>query len=77
VIVSTLPHLGDQAFDAVGFVYAQATLGAIGGGNTQKMVQTLVAQAQQMGAAAIIDVTTVIGGTNGNCVMTGTAVRLR
>ncbi len=77
MVISTLPHLGDRAFDALGLVYAQGTLGALGGGNTQKMVQSLFAQAQQFGADAIIDVTTVIGGDTGHCVMTGTAVKLR
>ena len=75
MLISTLPDAGARAFDPLGFVVAQAALGSIGGGNTQKMVQTLVLQAQQFGADAIIDVKTVLGG--GYCVMSGTAVRLR
>ncbi len=76
MIIATLPHLGDRPFDPLGLVFAQATLGAIGGGNTKKMVQSLIAQAQEFGADAIVDVTTAMGD-GGHCVMTGTAVKLR
>lgn len=60
-----------------GFVYAQAILGAIGGGNTRKMVQSLTEQAAALGADGIVDLKTAIGGETGHCLMTGTAVRIR
>jgi hypothetical protein len=45
-----------------GFVFAQATLGALGGGNTQKMVKSLVEQATAFGADAIKDLSVDQGG---------------
>jgi uncharacterized protein YbjQ (UPF0145 family) len=76
MLVSTLPELPGRTFEVRGFVFAQAVLGAIGGGNTHKMVTSLVEQAATFGADGVIDVRTVIGGDNAHCVMTGTAVRL-
>ncbi|WP_248963969.1 hypothetical protein [Sphaerisporangium perillae] len=76
MLISTLPDLPGRAFEVRGFVYAQAALGALGGGNTQKMVQQLIEQAGRFGADAIVDVKTVIGGDSGHCLMTGTAVKL-
>jgi uncharacterized protein YbjQ (UPF0145 family) len=40
------------------------------------MVQSIVEQATRFGADAVVDLTTVIGGPAGHCVMTGTAVKL-
>jgi len=77
VLLSTLPDLPGQDFAVQGFVYAQATLGAIGGGNTRKMVQSLTEQAAALGADGIVDLKTAIGGETGHCLMTGTAVRIR
>lgn len=74
MVISTLPDFGGRPYEVRGFVVAQATLGAIGGGNTQKMVKHLVDQATQLGANAILDVKTVLGGDSAHCVMTGTAV---
>jgi hypothetical protein len=76
VLLSTLAALPGQAFEVRGFVFAQSTLGSIGGGNTRKMVQSLAEQATHFGADAIVDVSTIIGGDSGHCVMTGTAVKL-
>jgi uncharacterized protein YbjQ (UPF0145 family) len=76
MLLSTLPDLPGRPFDVRGFVFAQAVLGAIGGGNTQKMVKAMIEQAAAFGADAIVDLRTVIGGDSGHCVMTGTAVRL-
>ncbi|MDI1465959.1 hypothetical protein QEZ54_33790 [Catellatospora sp. KI3] len=76
MIISTLPDLGGRAFEVRGFVFAHAILGSLGGGNTQQMVQQLIDQAARFGADGIVDVKTVVGGDNGHCVMTGTAVKL-
>ncbi|MBV1855311.1 hypothetical protein [Catellatospora tritici] len=76
MIISTLPDLGGRAFEVRGLVVAHAILGALGGGNTQKMVQQLIDQAARFGADGIVDVRTVMGGDSGHCVMTGTAVKL-
>jgi uncharacterized protein YbjQ (UPF0145 family) len=76
MLVTTLPEVPGQAIEVRGFVFAQATLGSIGGGNTKKMVQSLIEQANSLGGDGIVDVSTSIGGEIGHCVMTGTAVRL-
>jgi hypothetical protein len=76
VLISTLPDLSGRSYEVRGFVFAHAILGAIGGGNTQKMVQQLIDQAARFGADGIIDVKTVIGGETAHCVMTGTAVKV-
>ena len=76
MLLSTLPQLPGLTFEVRGFVFAQAVLGAIGGGNTQKMVKSLIEQATSFGADGIVDLRTVIGGESAHCVMTGTAVRL-
>lgn len=77
MLISTLPDLAGRAFEVRGLVVAQAQLGAIGGGNTKKMVQQLIDQARRFNADGIVDVKTVLGGDSGYCVMTGTAVKLR
>jgi uncharacterized protein YbjQ (UPF0145 family) len=61
----------------MGFVFADRALGSLGRDHTQKMVQSLIEQAQRLGGDAIVDIATVIGGESGICVMTGTAVRLQ
>ncbi|HZM78338.1 MAG TPA: heavy metal-binding domain-containing protein [Candidatus Limnocylindrales bacterium] len=76
MLISTLPDLSGRTFQILGFVVAHATLGALGGGNPQKMIQQLIDQAQRFGADAIIDVKTIVGGDAAHCVMTGTAVKL-
>jgi hypothetical protein len=76
VLLSSLPELPGRPFDVRGFVFAQAALGALGGGNTGKMVLSLIEQAQRFDADAIVDLRTVLGGDSAYCVMTGTAVRL-
>jgi len=76
VLISTLPNLPGHSYQVLGFVVAHATLGALGGGNPQKMIQQLIEQAQRFGADAIIDVKTVLGGDAAHCLMTGTAVKL-
>jgi hypothetical protein len=76
VLISSLPELPGRPFDVRGFVFAQAVLGAMGGGNTRTMVLSLIEQAQQFDADAIVDLRTVLGGDSAHCVMTGTAVRL-
>lgn len=77
MLISTLPDLPGRQFDVLGFVVAQAAFAALGGGNAQKMVQSLIEQAQRFGADGIVDLKTVIGGDHAYCVMTGTAVKLR
>jgi hypothetical protein len=76
VFLSTLVEVPGFGIEVRGLVFAQATLGSMGGGNTRKMVQSLVEQAQGFGADGVIDVKTVLGGDTGHCVMTGTAVKL-
>lgn len=76
MLISTLPQLPGRSFEVLGLVTAHAVLGAIGGGNPQKMIQQLIEQAQRFGADAIVDVKTVLGGDSAHCMMTGTAVKL-
>jgi uncharacterized protein YbjQ (UPF0145 family) len=76
MLISTLPDVPGLTYEVKGLVIAQAMLGAMGGGNTQKMVQSLVDQAGRLGANGIIDLRTVLAGDHGHCVMTGTAVLL-
>lgn len=76
MLISTLPDLPGRTFQVLGFVVAHANLGSLGGGNPQKMVKELIAQAQHFHADAIVDVKTVIGGDSAHCVMTGTAAKL-
>ena len=76
MLISTLPELpGYELTGVQGFVCDYAALGAMGGGKTKKLVDSLADQAGRLGADAIVDVKTVIGGETGICVMTGTAVR--
>jgi uncharacterized protein YbjQ (UPF0145 family) len=77
MLISTLTEVPGLTYELRGLVFAQAALQAIGGGNTQKMVMSLIEQAQHLGANGIIDVKTVVGGDVAYCVMTGTAVVLR
>jgi uncharacterized protein YbjQ (UPF0145 family) len=76
VFLSTLPDVPGWGIEIRGLVYAQATLGSMGGGNTRKLVQSLTEQATGFGADGVVDVRTVLGGDTGHCVMTGTAVKL-
>jgi uncharacterized protein YbjQ (UPF0145 family) len=77
VLISTLPELpGYELTGVQGFVCEYAALGAMGGGKTRKLVDSMADQAGRLGADAIVDVKTVIGGDSGICVMTGTAVRI-
>lgn len=76
MLLSTLRELPGRPFDVRGLVYASAVLGALGGGNMQKMVQSLIEQAGRLGADAIVDMKTIIGGDSAHVVMTGTAVKL-
>jgi hypothetical protein len=77
MLLSTLPTLPGRTFEVRGLVFAQATLNALGGGNVQKMVQTIIEQAGQFGADAIVDIKVVGSGSdNGTVVMTGTAVKI-
>jgi hypothetical protein len=77
MLLSTLPTIPDRNFEIRELVFAQATLGALGGGNVQKMVQEIIQQAGQFGADAIIDIKVVGSGSDaGAVVMTGTAVHL-
>ena len=76
VLISTLPELPGYDIAAVqGFVCEYAALGAMGGGKTRKLVDSLADQARRLNADAVVDAKTVIGGDTGICVMTGTAVR--
>lgn len=76
MLLSTLAEIPGRSFEVKGFVWAEATLGSMGGGNTRKMVQSLVEQAQRLDGDGIVDLKTVIGGDSAHCLMTGTAVRL-
>jgi uncharacterized protein YbjQ (UPF0145 family) len=76
MMLSTLPDLPGRTFEVRGFVFAQAVLGAMRGGNTRQMVGSLIEQAGAFGADGVIDLRTMIGGNSAHCVMTGTAVRL-
>jgi hypothetical protein len=76
MLLSTLPELPGRPFDVRGLVYASVTLGALGGGNLQKMVQSIIEQAGRFGADAVVDLRTIVGGDNAYVVMTGTAVKL-
>jgi hypothetical protein len=76
VLLSTLAEIPGCSYEVRGFVFANRALGSMGRDHTLKMVQSLIEQAHQLGGDAIVDITTVIGGELGHCVMTGTAVRL-
>lgn len=77
MLFSTLPELpGYELTECKGLVCEYAALGAIGGGKTKKLIDSMADQARRLGADAIVDVKTVIGGDTGFCVMTGTAVRI-
>jgi hypothetical protein len=78
VFLSTIPEIPGQAFDVRGLVIAHLTLTSLGRGPVKdSLIQQLIQQAQQLGADAVVDIKTEIGGENGHCVMTGTAVKLR
>jgi hypothetical protein len=76
VLLSTMKDLTPRTYEVRGFVLAHAVLGAIGGGKTDKMIQSLIEQAQRLGGDGIVDLQTVLGGDSAHCVMTGTAVRI-
>lgn len=75
MVISTLPELPGYEFEVRGLVCEYSALGAMGGGKTRKMLESLTTQASQLNANAIVDLKTVIGGETGICVMTGTAVQ--
>ena len=77
MLISTQPELpGYELTGVQGFVSEYAALGAMGRGKTRKLVDSMADQARRLGADAIVDVKTVIGGDTGICVLTGTAVRI-
>jgi hypothetical protein len=76
MLISTLSEVPGLVFEVRGLVAANASFGSIGGSNLQKMIQSLIEQATNLGGNGIVDVKTVIGGDTGHCVMTGTAVAL-
>jgi hypothetical protein len=72
VLLSTLPHIPDRTFQIRGFVFAEGFHG-IGGSKAPGMIQSIIQQATQMGANAVVDVTVVRTGEH-NWAITGTAV---
>ena len=76
MLISTLPDLPGHAFLVKGLVCEYAALGAMGGGKTRKIVESLTEQARRLDADAIVDLKTVVGGDTAYCVMTGTAVKI-
>ncbi|WP_162189837.1 PDZ domain-containing protein [Dactylosporangium aurantiacum] len=72
--MSTLAEPPGLVYEVKGLVFANANLNATFGGKLPKMVESLVDQAQQLGANGIVDIRTAVGGAHGCCVMTGTAV---
>jgi hypothetical protein len=76
MLLSTTTDLAPRTYEVRGFVVAHAILGALGGGKTDKMIQSLIEQAQRLGGDGIVDLKTVLGGDSAHCVMTGTAVRI-
>ena len=78
MLLSTLPTIPGRNYEVRGVVFSQATLGVIGGGKLDKMFNTIVKQASDMGADAIVDIKmTAPGGDSGFVVVIGTAVKLR
>jgi hypothetical protein len=77
MLLSTLSGLPGQTFRVQGLVCAQGVLGAIRGDKIQKMMQSLVEQAEGLGADSIVDVRTVLTGDSAHCVITGTAVKIQ
>jgi S1-C subfamily serine protease len=73
MLMSTLAEPPGLVYEVKGLVFAYANLSGMGD-KMQKMVQSLVEQAQRLGANGIVDIRTAIGGDAGRCVMTGTAV---
>jgi hypothetical protein len=72
VLLSTLPNIPDRTFQIRGFVLAEGFHG-IGGGKAPGMIQSIIQQATQLGANAIVDITVVRTGENAWAI-TGTAV---
>jgi hypothetical protein len=77
MLLSTLPELPGQTFLVKGIVCAQGTLGVIRGDRIQKMMQSLIEQAEAVGADGIVDIRTVLTGDAAHCVVTGTAVKIQ
>ena len=78
MLTSTLSDLPGRIYDIRGVVCSSAALGAIGGGNIEKMFKNLEQQASSMSADAIIDIKiTAPGGTSAIVVISGTAIKLR
>jgi S1-C subfamily serine protease len=74
MLMSTLAEPPGLVYEVKGLVVANANLNRNFGGTMPKMIQSLVEQAQQLGANGIVDIRTAVGGDAGCCVMTGTAV---
>ena len=78
MFLSTLPNVPHRDFEVRGLVIAHMQLTSLGRGPVKDtLVQQIIQQAQQLGGDAVVDIKTEIGGENGHCVMTGTAVKLR
>lgn len=78
MLTSTLPGLPGRTYDTLGVVISSAMIGAIGGGNIEKMFKTIIQQASDMRADAIIDIKiTTPGGQSGIVVIIGTAIKVR
>jgi hypothetical protein len=77
MLLSTLPELPGQTFLVKGIVCAQGVLGPIRGDKIQKMMQSLIEQAEGFGADSIVDVRTVLAGDSAHCVISGTAVKIQ
>jgi hypothetical protein len=48
----------------------------MGGGKISKMVDSMVDQANSLGADGVVDFSTLIGGDAGHCVVSGIAVKI-
>jgi hypothetical protein len=82
MLLSTLPEIPGRTFEVRGLVMAHTTLRYAGGKGEKgipEMVQRLIEQAHRLDADGIVDLSTVLSGTESwcHCVMTGTAVRLQ
>ncbi|MEU3532647.1 heavy metal-binding domain-containing protein [Streptomyces murinus] len=81
MLMSTLPDLAGRSFEVRGVVYSSDSLTLRKNKSSealQGIIQELCVQAAQLGADAIVDLKTALGGQESrtHCVMTGTAVKL-
>ena len=76
MLLSTLPEPPGMTFEVRGVVIGQGAFGSMGGGKVNKMVESMIEQANGLGADGIVDFRTVLGGDAGFCVMTGTAIKI-